>query len=104
MIFTVLGEDEVAQGKVKIKENGLRADHPEKEGVMVSLSDLVYEVKARIKRKAEIDGLVIEAEGLRVVGGSKKEESEKIDGVPETEKHAEETSVSQEAIGAVPAS
>lgn len=104
MIFTVLGEDEVAQGKVKIKENGLRADHPEKEGVMVSLSDLVYEVKARIKRKAEIDGLVIEAEGLRVVGGSKKEESEKIDGVPETEKPAEEAPVSQEVIGAAPAS
>ena len=104
MVFTVLGEDEVAQGKVKIKENGLRADHPEKEGVMVSLSDLVFEVKARIKRKAEIDGLVIEAEGLRVVGGSKKEGPEKIDGAPETEKPAEETPVSQEAIGAAPAS
>ena len=71
---------------------------------MVSLSELVHEVKSRIKRKAEIDGLVIEAEGLRVVGGSKKEEPEKFDGVTETEKPAEETPVSQEAVGAAPAS
>jgi histidyl-tRNA synthetase len=87
----ILGEEEVAQGKVKIKENGLRLDHPEKEGVMVKLSDLVSEVKARIQRKAELDSLAIEAEGLRVVGGSKKEEPEKTgEDDPKPDKPAEE--------------
>lgn len=94
----------MAQGKVKIKENGLRPDHPEKEGVMVNLSDLVFEVRARIKRKVELDNLAIEAEGLRVVGGSKEEPAKTGDDVLEPEKPAEETPLSQEAIGAVPAS
>lgn len=72
---------------------------------MVNLSDLVSEVKARIQRKEELDSLAIEAEGLRVVGGSKKEEPKKTEkSVPETEKPAEETPLSQEAIEAVPAS
>jgi histidyl-tRNA synthetase len=100
----ILGEDEVAQGKVKIKENGLREGHPEKGGVMVNLLDLVSEVKARIKRKEELDSLAIDAEGLKVVRGSKEEESRKQDDVPETEKPAEESLLSQEATGAVPAS
>ena len=73
----VLGEDELSQGKVKIKEMGLQEGHPEKEGVLVNLSDLVAEVKARIKRKAELDDLTKQAEGLRVVGGVKGEEVEK---------------------------
>ena len=64
----ILGEDEVAQGKVKIKEMGLQDGHPEKDGVLVNLSDLVAEVKYRIKRKAELDGMTQQAEGLRVVG------------------------------------
>lgn len=97
----ILGEDEVAQGKVKIKENGLRPDHPEKEGVMVKLSDLVPEVKARIQRKAEVESLAIEAEGFRVVGGSKNQSQ---DAVPESGKPAEDTPLSQDVLGAVPAS
>jgi histidyl-tRNA synthetase len=73
---------------------------------MVNLSDLVSEVKARIQRKVELDSLAIEAEGLRVVGDSKKEveSNNVVEGVAETEKPAEETPLSQEAIGAVPAS
>jgi histidyl-tRNA synthetase len=99
-----LGEDELAQGKVKIKRNGLGPEHPAKEGELVNLSDLVSEVRRRIKREAEIDSLAIHAEGLKVVGGSKEEAAKTGDDVPEPEKPAEETPLSQEAIGAVPAS
>jgi histidyl-tRNA synthetase len=102
----ILGETEVAEGKVKIKENGLREGHPEKDGVMVPLTDLVSEVRQRLERKANLESLAKHAEGLKVVGGIKgepesiKSETEK----PVEEKPAEETPVSQEAIAAVPAS
>lgn len=123
----VIGEDEVAQGKVKIKEMGLRDGHPEKEGVLVDLENVAAEVKQRLKRKADLEGLIQEAEGLRVVDGIKGE-AEKVPTeeavavpeatpasvdapavpettpVPDTEKPKEETPVSQEAIGAVPTS
>lgn len=97
----VLGEDEVAQGKVKIKEMGLRDGHPEKEGVLVNLSDLVVEVKHRIKRKAELDGMTQHAEGLKVVGGVKGEPEKDAD--PSVGTEAKELQ-SMETIGAVPAS
>lgn len=71
----VIGEDEVAQGKVKIKEMGLREGHPEKEGVLVDLSDLVDEVRKRLQRKRELDDMTRQAEGLRVVHGIKNDES-----------------------------
>jgi len=89
-LSVILGEDEVAQGKVKIKENGLRDGHPEKEGVLVSLDDLVYEVKQRIDRKANLDALIQTADGLRVVGGIKSDGSEKIENVAETPKPVDE--------------
>jgi histidyl-tRNA synthetase len=76
---------------------GLREGHPEKEGVLVNLSDLVPEVWARINRKANLDSLVQQADGLRVVGGIKGE-------LLDVEKPAGETPLSQEMIGAVPAS
>jgi histidyl-tRNA synthetase len=69
----IIGEDEIAQGKVKIKENGLREGHPEKEGVLVNISDLVSEIKQRLKRKADLDSVTREAEGLKVVGGIRGE-------------------------------
>ncbi|KAH9994154.1 hypothetical protein F4779DRAFT_218767 [Xylariaceae sp. FL0662B] len=65
----VIGEDELAQGKVKIKELGLRDGHPEKEGVLVNLSDLVEEVNQRLLRKRELDDITQGAEGLKVVDG-----------------------------------
>jgi histidyl-tRNA synthetase len=99
----VIGEDEVAQGKVKIKEMGLREGHPEKDGVLVNLADLVPEIRQRLKRKTTLDQLVQEAEGLRVVDGIKGK-PEKTEDVPETEKPADESLLSQEAIGALPAS
>ncbi len=69
----VLGEDELAQGKVKIKEMGLRDGHPEKEGVLVSIDDLVSEMQHRILRKSELDGIIEQADGLRVVDGIRGE-------------------------------
>jgi histidyl-tRNA synthetase len=97
----VLGEDEVAQGKVKIKEMGLRDGHPEKEGVLVNLSDLVEEVKHRIRRKAELDSMTQHAEGLKVVGGVKGEPEKETD--PNIGTEAKELQ-STDTIGAVPAS
>lgn len=47
----ILGEDEMAAGKAKIKEMGLPEGHPEKEGVLVDLASLVDELKARIAKK-----------------------------------------------------
>ena len=70
----ILGEEEMAQGKVKIKEMGSRDGHPEKEGVLVNLSEIAQEVKQRLYRKQELDGLVGQAEGLRVVHGIRGEE------------------------------
>ncbi|KAL7628767.1 Cytoplasmic and mitochondrial histidine tRNA synthetase [Parahypoxylon ruwenzoriense] len=71
----ILGEDELAQGKIKIKEMGLRDDHPEKEGVLVNLSNLVEEVKQRLLRKRELDEMTRRAEGLRVVRGIKGDDA-----------------------------
>lgn len=70
----VLGEDELAQGKVKIKEMGLPDGHAEKEGVLVDISDLVVQVKERLARKHELDNITRQAEGLKVVQGIKGED------------------------------
>lgn len=70
-----LGDDEVAQNKVKIKEMGLPEGHPEKEGILVDQSDMVAEVKVRLERKKELDAVAMRAEGLRVVDGEKEEEA-----------------------------
>ncbi|KAE8549135.1 hypothetical protein EYB25_007650 [Talaromyces marneffei] len=47
----ILGEDELAAGQVKIKEMGLPEGHPEKEGVLVDIKNLVSEIKLRIDKK-----------------------------------------------------
>jgi len=49
----ILGQDEWEKGLVKVKEMGLPAGHPEKEGIDVSLEDLVKEVKAKLGRGTE---------------------------------------------------
>ena len=48
----ILGEEEQAAGKVKIKEMGLPEGHPDKDGVLVNISDLAVEVKKRLAKKA----------------------------------------------------
>lgn len=70
----VLGEDELAQGKVKIKEMGLSDGHPQKEGVLVDLDNVAAEIKQRLQRKKELDNLTVKAEGLRVVHGIRGDE------------------------------
>ena len=47
----ILGDDEMKQGKCKIKEMGLAQDHPEKDGALVELDKLEEEVKQRIAKK-----------------------------------------------------
>ncbi|KAF5622349.1 histidyl-tRNA synthetase [Fusarium tjaetaba] len=69
-----LGEDEVKAGNVKIKEMGLQEGHPEKEGILVSMSDMAKEIKVRLQRKRELDEMTRQAEGLRVVHGIKGDE------------------------------
>ncbi|KAK4226956.1 putative mitochondrial histidyl-tRNA synthetase precursor [Podospora fimiseda] len=70
----ILGEDELAQGKVKIKEMGLPDDHALKEGELISFENLEQEVKARLDQKKRLDSIAERAEGLRVVGGIKGED------------------------------
>ena len=72
----ILGEDEWNNGKVKVKEMGLRDGHPEKEGVEVSLDNLVADVKAKLNRRAELEDMTRQAEGLKVVHGIKGDEIE----------------------------
>ena len=62
----ILGEDEQAQGKVKVKEMGLPDGHPEKDGALVDLTDLVQEVQKRLQKKAETDDMIVSANGLKV--------------------------------------
>lgn len=60
----ILGEDEQAQGKVKIKEMGLPEGHEEKDGVLVPLDDLIAEVRTRLRKKAESEDVVDRVNGL----------------------------------------
>lgn len=76
-----VGEDELAQGKIKIKEMGLRDGHPEKEGVLVDMKDMAVELANRIQRKKELESLTRQAEGLKVVHGIKGEDVVKAEDV-----------------------
>ena len=49
----ILGEEEQALGKVKIKEMGLPEGHAEKDGVVVGLGELVHEVRSRLRRRGD---------------------------------------------------
>lgn len=44
-LAVILGEDELAAGKVRVKTLGLPEDHPEKEGRLVDQGDMVAEVR-----------------------------------------------------------
>ena len=70
----ILGEDELRQGKVRIKEMGLKEGHPEKDGVLVDLGTLTRDVIQRLDRKRELDEMTRQAEGLRVVHGIRGED------------------------------
>lgn len=64
----ILGEDEQVKGQVRIKELGLEAGHAEKDGVLVDLTNLVEEVKQRLRRKDE-----------KLAGGNVEEEQKTAD-------------------------
>ncbi|GFP52573.1 histidine-tRNA ligase, mitochondrial [Trichoderma asperellum] len=81
-----IGEDELAQGKIKVKEMGLKDGHPEKDGVLVDTSRMAEELKYRIQRKRELESITIQAEGLKVVDGIKGNQAAK----KEAEAKAEE--------------
>ncbi|PLN76863.1 histidyl-tRNA synthetase mitochondrial precursor [Aspergillus taichungensis] len=61
----ILGEDEMAAGKVRIKEMGLEDGHPEKEGVLVDLTALPTELKTRLDRKRSVAGVTQQLEEER---------------------------------------
>ncbi|TQS38631.1 hypothetical protein Golomagni_00862 [Golovinomyces magnicellulatus] len=54
----VVGDDELAKGQVRIKEMGLRDGHPQKEGVLVDLSDIVSQIRERLQKKTISDNPV----------------------------------------------
>jgi histidyl-tRNA synthetase len=60
----ILGDDELAAGKCKIKEMGLPDGHPEKDGVLIDMADLESQVKARIGRKGTSAALVDGVNGI----------------------------------------
>jgi histidyl-tRNA synthetase len=47
----ILGDEELAAGKCRIKELGLPEGHPEKDGVMVELENVDKEVKDRLNKE-----------------------------------------------------
>lgn len=58
---------------------GLPEGHPEKDGVMVDLKNLVSEVQSRIRKKKEdedrVDSISISANGLRIVDLAKAQKT-----------------------------
>ena len=47
---------------------GLPVGHPEKDGALVDMSDLVEEVRKRIRRKAEEDDVAAATNGMSLEG------------------------------------
>ncbi|KAL4920454.1 hypothetical protein BDW62DRAFT_6067 [Aspergillus aurantiobrunneus] len=49
-LAVILGEEELAAGKVKLKELGLPEGHPEKDGSLISKENLVEEIKKKLNK------------------------------------------------------
>ncbi|CAP97576.1 Cytoplasmic and mitochondrial histidine tRNA synthetase [Penicillium rubens] len=64
----ILGEEELAAGKCRIKEMGLPEGHPEKEGVEVEIASLVPELQTRLAKKQQgaISSLAQQLQGTSV--------------------------------------
>ena len=60
----ILGDDELAAGKCKIKELGLPDGHPEKDGVLIDMADLEEQVKTRIGRSGSTGALANGVNGI----------------------------------------
>jgi histidyl-tRNA synthetase len=57
----------------RLKQMGLDDGHPEKEGVLVPMSNLVGEVHRRLEQLRKLEEMTVDASGLRVVDGIKGE-------------------------------
>ena len=60
----ILGDDELAAGKCKIKEMGLPEGHAEKDGVLIEMAKLEGEVKSRVVKKNADAGLAAGVNGM----------------------------------------
>lgn len=63
-LSVILGESELEQGKCKLKINGLKEGHPEKEGVTIDMANLEDEVKRKI---AELNSSTAITNGVSAV-------------------------------------
>lgn len=64
---------------------GLNDNHPEKEGVLVDISELASEIRRRLDQIARLEQLTQDASGLRVVDGVKGEDVAKDTASPAPE-------------------
>lgn len=60
----ILGDDELADGKCKIKEMGLPEGHADKAGVLIEMTDLEREVKARLSKTTTDGELATQMNGV----------------------------------------
>lgn len=70
--------------------------------MLVNLEDLVEEVQKRLDRKANLEAMIQQADGLRVVGGikgEKKEAAKEVEDVKTEEAKTGEQQASAEAEG-----
>lgn len=74
----ILGDDEQAQGQVRVKELGLEQGHAEKDGVLVDLGDLAQEVRRRLDKRRRERG---DDGGGGVVGGGIQAVTEGVGGL-----------------------
>lgn len=70
----ILGEEELVAGQVRLKQMGLADNHPEKEGVLVAITELPGEIRRRLDQIERLDQLTVNASGLRVVDGMRGED------------------------------
>lgn len=69
-LAVICGEDELRQGKVKIKVMGAKEGDPEKDGILISRDNLVQEVRMRLEKidKEKIESLTKKVEEVKVEG------------------------------------
>jgi histidyl-tRNA synthetase len=66
ILSIILGEDEAAQGKLRLKRMGLEDGHPEKNGVLIDKTDVASEVKKMLERVRLEEATAGQVESLRL--------------------------------------
>ncbi|KAK5124210.1 Cytoplasmic and mitochondrial histidine tRNA synthetase [Meristemomyces frigidus] len=69
----ILGDEELAAGKCKIKEMGLAEGHPEKDGVLIAMDNLEAEVLKRIGKRGVTASLADGVNGMSLEEAAKTE-------------------------------